>query len=180
MYSTGIIKKIDNLGRIVLPKEIRRKLKIRENDELEMFIENEETIVLRKYSTMKDIKRDCAIYAELLHKETGFKVLFTDNEKIIACKGKNTSLLNGEEISDELIEVINTRMAYNVNSSSKFKVLKTDEELNPKVIVPIITDSKTIGSVILFSDDDPRRGVKDKEYDLLKFVVSLIAMKLEI
>lgn len=180
MHSTGIVKKIDNLGRIVLPKEIRRKLKIRENDELEMFLENEDTIILRKYSTMKDLKKDCIIYAELLHKETGFKVIFTDKEKIIACKGKNTSLLNGEEISDEVIEIIEGRMIYNVNTFSSFKILKTEEELNPKVILPIIVDSKCIGSVILFSDDEPNRVVKDKEYDLLKFVVSLIAMKLEI
>ena len=58
MYSTGIIKKIDNLGRIVLPKEIRRKLKIRENDELEIFLDSEETILLKKYSTMKDLKKN--------------------------------------------------------------------------------------------------------------------------
>ncbi|MBO5477473.1 MAG: AbrB/MazE/SpoVT family DNA-binding domain-containing protein [Clostridia bacterium] len=180
MHSTGIIKKVDNLGRIVLPKEIRKKLKIRENDELEMFIENEDTILLKKYSAMRDLKKDCMIYSELLHRETGFKVLFTDNEKIIACKGKNTALLNGEEISEDVIEVINGRMAYSVNTATNFKVLKTDENLYPKVIVPIIVESKTIGSVILFSDDEPRRGVKDKEYDLLRFVVSLIAMKLEI
>ena len=88
MYPTGIIKKIDNLGRIVLPKEIRRKLKIRENDELEIFLDSEETILLKKYSTMKDLKKECILYATILNKETDFKVMFTDKDKVTVCKGK--------------------------------------------------------------------------------------------
>ncbi len=179
MYSTGIIKKIDNLGRIVLPKEIRRKLKIRENDELEIFLDNDETILLRKYSTMKDLKKDCLIYATILNKETDFKVMFTDKDKVTVCKGKNTSLFVGEEISEKLIDIINKRMIYNVNLATDIKILKTDENLYPKVIVPLIADSKSIGSVILFSDD-VNKTVKDKEYELLKFISSLIAAKLEI
>lgn len=179
MYSTGIIKKIDNLGRIVLPKEIRRKLKIRENDELEIFLDNDETILLKKYSTMKDLKKDCLIYATILNKETDFKVMFTDNDKVTVCKGKNTSLLVGEEISEKLLDIINKRMIYNVNLATDIKILKTDENLYPKVIVPLIADSKSIGSVILFSDD-VNKTVKDKEYELLKFISSLIAAKLEI
>lgn len=179
MYSTGIIKKIDNLGRIVLPKEIRRKLKIRENDELEIFLDNDETILLRKYSTMKDLKKDCLIYATILNKETDFKVMFTDKDKVTVCKGKNTSLLVGEEISEKLIDIIDKRMIYNVNLATDIKILKTDENLYPKVIVPLIADSKSIGSVILFSDDI-NKTVKDKEYELLKFISSLIAAKLEI
>lgn len=179
MYSTGIIKKIDNLGRIVLPKEIRRKLKIRENDELEIFLENDETILLKKYSTIKDLKKDCILYASILNKETGFKVMFTDKDKVTVCKGKNTSLFVGEEISDKLIDIIEKRMIYNVNSSSDIKILKTDENLNPKIIIPLIADSKSIGSIILFTDEI-EKTVKDKEYELLKFVASLISTKLEI
>lgn len=179
MHSTGIIKRIDSLGRIVLPKEIRRKLKIRENDELEMLLDNEDTIILKKYSTMNDLKKECILYCDILNKETGFKVMFTDKEKVIAVKGKNTSLMLNEEISDKLVNVINERMIYNVNTASAFKVLKSNQELNPKVIVPIITDSKSVGAIILFSDDK-KENIKDKEYDILKFVALLIAAKLEI
>ena len=179
MYSTGIIKKIDNLGRIVLPKEIRRKLKIRENDELEIFLDSEETILLKKYSTMKDLKKECALYASILNKETGFKVMFTDKDKVTVCKGKNTSLFVGEEISDKLIDIIEKRMIYNVNLASDIKILRTDENLNPKIIIPLIVDSKSIGSIVLFTDE-VEKTVKDKEYELLKFVASLISTKLEI
>ena len=179
MYPTGIIKKIDNLGRIVLPKEIRRKLKIRENDELEIFLDSEETILLKKYSTMKDLKKECILYATILNKETDFKVMFTDKDKVTVCKGKNTSLFVGEEISEKLIDIIEKRMICNVNMASDIKVLKTGENLYPKIIMPLIVDSKSIGSIILFSDDI-ERVVKDKEYELLKFVASLITTKLEI
>ncbi len=179
MYSTGIIKKIDNLGRIVLPKELRRKLKIRENDELEMYLENNDSIVLKKYSTMQDLKKDCILYADVLSKETDLKILFTDKEKVIVAKGKNTSYLVGEEISERLIEIINERMVYNVNSSTIIKILKIDEEIYPKIIVPLIADSKSIGSIILFSDSSTK-SLKDKEYDILKFISALITQKLEI
>ena len=70
-------------------------------------------------------------------------------------------------------------MICNVNMASDIKVLKTGENLYPKIIMPLIVDSKSIGSIILFSDD-VERVVKDKEYELLKFVASLITTKLEI
>ena len=179
MITTGIVKRIDNLGRIVLPKEIRRKLKIRENDELEMLVQNDETILLRKYSTMQDLKRDCILYAEVLSKETNFKIMFTDKEKVIVCKGKNTSNLVGEEITEKLIGIINERAMYNANISLPIKILNNDENIFPKLIMPIIADSRAIGSVILFSDESSKVA-KDKEYDMLKIISSLISTKLEI
>lgn len=180
MFSTGMVKKIDNLGRIVLPKELRRKLKIRENDELEMFLENDDTIVLRKYSTMNDIKNDCNIYAELLTKETNFKVMFTDKEKVTICKGKNTAHLIGEEISEKVIEIMDGRMLYNINITGNIKVLKNNNEtIFPQIISPLIVDSKCIGSIILFSDTI-NTNIKEKEYELVKFISSLITLKLEI
>lgn len=179
MFSTGIVKKIDNLGRIVLPKEIRRKLKIRENDELEMFIENDDTIALKKYSTMQDLKKDCILYADVLSKETNFKIMFTDKEKVIVAKGKNASSLVGEEISNKLIDIINDGMIYNVNVALPVKVLNLIDTIYPKIIVPLIADSRSVGSIILFGDDNSK-GIKEKEYDLLKFIASLITSKLEI
>ena len=128
---------------------------------------------------MKDLKKECALYASILNKETGFKVMVTDKDKVTVCKGKNTSLFVGEEISDKLIDIIEKRMIYNVNLASDIKILRTDENLNPKIIIPLIVDSKSIGSIVLFTDEI-EKTVKDKEYELLKFVASLISTKLEI
>ena len=105
--------------------------------------------------------------------------MFTDKDKVTVCKGKNTSLFVGEEISDKLIDIIEKRMIYNVNLASDIKILRTDENLNPKIIIPLIVDSKSIGSIVLFTDEI-EKTVKDKEYELLKFVASLISTKLEI
>ena len=179
MYSTGIIKKIDSLGRIVLPKEIRRKLKIRENDDLEIYLENNTNIVLKKYSTMNDIKADCAIYAELLSNETGFKVLFTDKEKIIATKGDKSSEFKGEEISEKLVEIIEERMIYTINQKGNFNITKeVDDKIYIKVILPLIVDSKSIGSIIIY-DTKVSNQLKDSDYVLLKFIAKLISMKFE-
>ena len=128
---------------------------------------------------MKVLKKECALYASILNKETGFKVMFTDKDKVTVCKGKNTSLFVGEEISDKLIDIIEKRIIYNVNLASDIKILRTDENLNPKIIIPLIVDSKSIGSIVLFTDEI-EKTVKDKEYELLKFVASLISTKLEI
>ena len=87
MKATGIIRKIDDLGRIVIPKEIRKSLHIREGDPLEIYIEKDGEIVLRKYATMGDMLEIANQYADTLNKTSDFVAIITDTETIIAVAG---------------------------------------------------------------------------------------------
>ena len=87
MKATGIVRRIDDLGRIVIPKEIRRTLRIRETDPLEIYTENTGEIVLKKYSPVGELSQFARDYAESLAATTGQIICITDREQIVAVSG---------------------------------------------------------------------------------------------
>lgn len=149
MKDTGIIRRIDDLGRIVIPKEIRKKLKINEGEKLEIFI-NEEQIVLQKYSSVKSIKNIASKITDSIYSLYKDIIIITDNETVVAVSGKNKKELLNKEISDELISIIkkrnneilnNINIVDNVNVEGKYKI-------------NVITENGDInGSIILISDE---------------------------
>lgn len=84
MKATGIIRRVDDLGRIVIPKEIRKTLKIREGDPVEIFTDNQGQVILKKYSPIGEIENFAKAYAEAMSQIAGHRVLVTDREKVIA------------------------------------------------------------------------------------------------
>lgn len=152
MKSTGITRRIDDLGRIVIPKEIRKNLKIKENEILEIFIDNEE-IILKKFSSFSDMEKILFNFAETLYKMTGNNIFITDRDKIIACnESKKVNYLN-KQIGETINYVIESRMPVISNDLDKLE-LKESEELNINYyIVPIITNSDILGVVIITSNN---------------------------
>ena len=149
MKSTGIIRRIDDLGRIVIPKEIRRKLKIKEGENIEIYI-NEEQIVLQKYYNIKNIKDIASIITDSIYSILKDTVIITDRENIIAVSGKYKKDLLNKEISNELINVIKNRnndILTNIN-------IVDDISIEGKYKINIITENGDInGSIILISDN---------------------------
>ena len=87
MKATGIVRRIDDLGRVVVPKEIRRTFRIREGDSLEIFTGQEGEIILKKYSPMKELADFSVDYVESIARTTGYTVCVTDKEKVVAAAG---------------------------------------------------------------------------------------------
>ena len=87
MKATGIVRRIDDLGRIVVPKEIRRTLRIREGDALEIFTDREGEIILKKYSPLGEMGNFADQYAESLAQTLGYLVCITDTDQVIAAAG---------------------------------------------------------------------------------------------
>ena len=109
MKATGIVRRIDDLGRIVIPKEIRRTLHIRETDPMEIFTDTEGQIILKKYSPIGDISTFAGKYAESLSDATGMTVCITDREQVIAASGDDKKNLMNKPVTKELNQAMEGR-----------------------------------------------------------------------
>ena len=151
MKSTGITRRIDDLGRIVIPKEIRKNLKIKENETLEIFIENE-SIILRKYSSFNDMDKILENFIDVLNQITLGNIIITDRDKVIATiKTKNYDYLD-KELSEYLIDIILKRESKLSNDNEEIEITLNNKINACYYIKPIIKDSDALGSVILFKN----------------------------
>ncbi len=154
MKATGIVRRIDDLGRVVIPKEIRRTLRIRESDPLEIFTDNDGEIILKKYSPIGELGSFAKQYAESLSQVSGHVALIADRDQFIAASGSNSKQILGRSVSKELEEKMNSRetVCASRGESSYIGVMDNEvEEYQHEVIIPIITQGDIIGAVVLLS-----------------------------
>lgn len=156
MKATGIVRRIDDLGRIVIPKEIRRTLRIREGDPLEIFTDREGEIILKKYSPIEELGKFASQYAESLAQATGHIVVITDKDQFIAVAGTTKKDHINKSISKSLEEAIEGREKILAIQGEKGYIDMMNEdghEYASQVIWPIISEGDAIGSVIILSKD---------------------------
>lgn len=180
MKATGIVRKIDDLGRIVIPKEIRKGLRIRVGDPLEIYVEKNGEIILKKYAPMGELLKISEQYADALFGISGYSVCITDTDSVIAVAGSPKKDYLDKEISEDILNVLQER---NVWITKDDKILKiTKGENNPKytsqIIAPIISDGDTIGSVILFSTNQVKKAA-DAELKLVQTAASFLGKQME-
>ena len=157
MKATGIVRRIDDLGRVVIPKEIRRTLRIREGDPLEIFTDREGEIILKKYSPIGELSEFAGQNAESLAQTTGMLVCITDRDHVIAASGNGKKDFEGKPISHQLECVIEDRnsMVASKEESEFVKVTLDDNgEYASQAISTIICEGDAIGSVILYNKDE--------------------------
>lgn len=157
MKATGIVRRIDDLGRIVIPKEIRRTLRIREGDPLEIFTDREGEIILKKYSPIGELSQFSQQYTDSLSQTSGHIVCIADRDQLIATSGAVKKDLMSKAISKDLEEAINERtsIAASVNDKDYIKITDSDEEdYHYEVISPIICEGDAIGAVIFLTKDE--------------------------
>lgn len=155
MKATGIVRRIDDLGRIVIPKEIRRTLRIRESDPLEIFTDREGEIILKKYSPIGEMTTFAKQYAESLAQVSGRCALIADRDQFIAVSGGYKNLI-GKPMSKELEEKIANRETILAQRGEKGFVPISQEDtpqMQQFVSVPIIAEGDVIGVVILAAND---------------------------
>ena len=119
MKATGIVRRIDDLGRVVIPKEIRRTLRLREGTPLEIFTDREGEIILKKYSPMVELTAFSGQYAEAMAQATGLMVCITDRDQVIAVSGGSKKELLAKTISKQLEHVIGERNAIVASKDDK-------------------------------------------------------------
>lgn len=160
MKATGIVRRIDDLGRVVIPKEIRRTLRIREGDPLEIFTDREGEIILKKYSPIGELSAFAKQYAESLAQTMGCLVCVCDMDQIIAAAGTGKKDLQDKYISRPLEKQLGDRSQIMAALGDKKYVAITDsqeEEYEYEIICPIICEGDVIGSVILLSKDAKKK-----------------------
>jgi len=166
LKATGIVRRIDDLGRVVIPKEIRRTLRIREGDPLEIFTDREGEIILKKYSPIGELGAFAKEYAESIAQNVGHITCIVDKDQIIAVSGGAKKDLMEKHISKELEKVINTRSTHIAtrNDNNFVPILEEDDESMYKheLITPIISEGDVLGAVVMLSDEQKMGELEEK------------------
>ncbi len=152
MKETGIVRRIDELGRVVIPKEIRKTLRIKEGDPLEIYTDKED-LLFKKYSPIKKIENVASDIAESLYVVTERTAIICDKEKIVSAKGNKSKELLGKEVSDEIKDMIEKRKSFASNvaeNNAEIPLTKGGEIKFPcMAVVPVMAGGDTFGAVIL-------------------------------
>ena len=183
MRATGIVRRIDELGRVVIPKEIRRTLRIREGDPLEIYTDKDGEVILKKYSPIGEISNFAKDYTESLFRSLGHIACITDKDMIVSASGVSRKELWEKPISRDLEQAIQTRQVVTANRGSGTRLVPvTSEEdaqaYTAQVICPIIADGESIGSVILLSRE-PAAKMGDTELKVAETTASIVGRQME-
>ncbi len=171
MKSTGVVRRIDELGRIVIPKEIRRNLGIRDGENIEIFTEND-SIILKKYYRMSTSSDLASNLCELVYNNFNYKIMITDREKIIATAGFSANLKN-HLLNPEFLQIIEDR---EIKTQENTSLTIGEYTLNGNFLfLPIISLNDSIGLIIMYSESP----LKD-ELVIGKLIASIFSQKLDI
>ena len=182
MKATGVVRRIDDLGRIVIPKEIRKTLRIKEGDPLEIFTEKDGDIILKKYSPIGELSNFATEYVDSLNKITGHIAVITDRDSVIAVAGTAKKDILEQKISSDLEKVFENRQKFIGDGKNSIFITEKgnkEKEVKPQVIVPIISDGDVIGSVALISKEDNFKMSKTEE-EVVSVASSFLGRQMEI
>ena len=155
MKATGIVRRIDDLGRVVIPKEIRRTMRIREGDPLEIYTEKDGEVIFKKYSPVGELGDSAQKLCETLHKTTGNPVAVTDRDAVISVCGAPKRELMDKAVSEELEKILESRQSYSRGVGERGKPVSVgDEKYSITVASPIIAEGDILGGVVFFTSGD--------------------------
>ncbi|AJS61693.1 stage V sporulation protein T [Paenibacillus sp. IHBB 10380] len=165
MKATGIVRRIDDLGRVVIPKEIRRTLRIREGDPLEIFVDRDGEVILKKYSPIGELGDFAKEYAESLYEGTGHITIISDRDTFITVAGGSKKEYLEKQIGMIVENCMDNRKTVQEITSGSYEISKDHAEtLSSFVIAPIISGGDPIGSVILMNKDESvKMGVMESK-----------------
>lgn len=155
MKATGIVRRIDDLGRVVIPKEIRRTLRIREGDPLEIFVDRDGEVILKKYSPIGELGDFAKEYAESLYESTGHITMITDRDNVIAISGGSKKDYLDKQIGSLVESCMEQRKTIMEANPGQYEICKDlPDTYSSLTIAPIVAGGDPIGSVILFSKEE--------------------------
>lgn len=178
MKATGIVRRIDDLGRVVIPKEIRRTMRIREGDPLEIYTDREGEVIFKKYSPIGELARFSAQYAETLFKTCGLSVAICDRDAVIACSGIPKKEYIDRKLSAETEQIIEKRQFYTADESVS---LIDNGNLAIRCLMPIITEGDIAGCVASVAEPDTENKniTPELEAKLIQTAAGFLGKQLE-
>ncbi len=183
MKATGIVRRIDDLGRVVIPKEIRRTLRIREGDPLEIFTDREGEVILKKYSPIGELSDFASQYAESLHKTSGHITCISDRDTIIAVSGAAKKEFLEKSLSSDVEKIIEEKTTLVVKAPEEKTITILAEEngerrYSSQVVSPIISEGDPIGAV-MFLSTDPNVRMGEIEAKLAQTAAGFLGKQME-
>ncbi|MDP9729753.1 stage V sporulation protein T [Alicyclobacillus tolerans] len=179
MKATGIVRRIDDLGRVVIPKEIRRTLRIREGDPLEIFVDRDGEVILKKYSPIGELGDFAKEYAESLSESTGHVALIADRDVIIAAAGTAKKDFLDRPISSDVEQAMEDRKTIMNFTPGEYSIVRDmPERLGSRVIAPIIAAGDPIGVVMLITRDENAK-MSELERKLVETAAGFLAKQME-
>lgn len=184
MKATGVVRRIDDLGRIVIPKEIRKTLRIKEGDPLEIFTDKEGEVILKKYSPIGELSEFATSYAETLAKTTGHIACITDKDTVIAVSGGSKKEFLEQSLSKQIEEVLENKEIYSSNDNNEIALPITENDnnqrkYNAQVIYPIISQGDVIGSVILLAKEQNTK-MGESEFKVVQSAAGFLGSQMDI
>ena len=171
MKTTGIIRRIDDLGRIVIPKELRRSLRIKNGDTLEVFVDND-NIILKKYSPMESIEEASVKYVDSFNQVIKHNVIVCDKDKVIAVSGSLKKDYLGKNISEFTERSIERRDSFVERQKKLFSFVDGVNDLGYYSFSSIVSNGDTLGAVIIVSLDNPISESEEKMASILSKLLS--------
>ncbi len=179
MKATGIVRRIDDLGRVVIPKEIRRTMRIREGDPLEIFTDRDGSVIFKKYSLMDDQSEFAQQICEAMARTTGGTVVVTDRDTIVACAGAPKRELAERRISEELGRVLDERQLYRPDRGTDgVPVCEGDGRFTVTAAAPILSGGDLLGGVLYAAEGD-ENPVGDAECKLAQAMAAFLGRHME-
>ena len=175
MKATGIIRRIDDLGRIVIPKEIRKNLRIKEGDNLEVFVQNEE-IILRKYSMMNKINDLAQELTDAIYTFMKHSIFITDTDSVVAGSGPLKKKYLNKNISDTITESIKRRDKMIENHFKELNFIHDETITCSYVMSTILVNGEAAGMILIISEDDK---MTESEMQMASIVSSFMTKYLE-
>ena len=183
MRATGIVRRIDELGRVVIPKEIRRTLRIREGDPLEIFTDHDGEVVLKKYSPIGEIASIAKDYTDSLYRTLGHMTCICDRDAVVSVSGASKKELAERPLSRDVEEILQgRRMAVNNLADGAKMISITNDDVADayaaQLIMPILADGEIIGGLILLSRT-PGERITDIDQKVAETTATIIGRQME-
>ncbi len=161
METTGVVRRIDDLGRVVIPKEIRRTLGIKDGTSLEIFVDKD-MVALKKHSSMNNLSHFAEVYVESIHNALKKDIIITDRDNVIACAGSIKKEYLMKPISNYMEDCINKRSNVVQSEKKEINIINEKKENCSYVINTIISNGDSIGLIIILSTNDKIGDLEEK------------------
>ncbi|WP_139492590.1 stage V sporulation protein T [Brevibacillus dissolubilis] len=178
MKATGIVRRIDDLGRVVIPKEIRRTLRIREGDPLEIFVDRDGEVILKKYSPIGELADFAKEYADSLYESLNHTVIITDRDTVIAVSGASKKEYMEKPIGSLVEKTLEERKTRLEKNAGQYEITRDNsEQYSSFVIAPIVAGGDPIGGVILVNKNEVKMG--ELETKMAETAAGFLAKQME-
>ena len=178
MKATGIVRRIDDLGRVVIPKEIRRTMRIREGDPLEIYTSRDGEVIFKKYSLLGGVEDFAGQLCETMSRSTGAICAVTDRDTVIAVAGGGKRELLGKRITSQLEQVMEGRQIYRYSGQGQtIPVSDSSDKLLATVAAPILSEGDLLGLVLFVGDTPAVPG--EAEYKLAQTIAAFLGRHME-